>query len=579
MSEVFKTNYDSAERSVVARRLESLMGTRVSVHCDSSVLIDNEDMEKESYVMYPKGNVEKFSNRGNHMGDTLAQLQVLEEGSGGFGRVLDFGSGVRRRYCDRFNMVSHVDLHQRNGKCECGAENRTFFDCMVADYDTFLAVNSMQNNSERDQRKMFGDLKLGMKRVVIVQPKKLNSDEWDVRAAFLETFAYGTVSEYLYGTVFFYDPVWEDTKPREIAGNVDEVDVNRFGEPRGRKEENLRSVVLMGVEDRHPIVVRHADGRAVDFLVAGHIKYGETPMQALLREASEEMIDPIEGIEFVGVIVPLYTEWEVFVYYTKRVRREDGSFVRPERSRGYAVKMEYGMFPRNMMPRSIMLCVNAGIVDFDADKLHVAYLKKKEENKKRWALLDKERLSEYFSVHQNMGQPVVHLAHGVASGDMIKVEGPRIAVHKPPLVSLYSAGRQVGTARRMNDGLYEANVSGDVSRVRVWCNSKVEPIIMPVTEQCANVLSGILTWNSEEIFNYLVSQGGEICLSDMISKGCRVQGDCVEINYDRGKEYPATEKMKFQLDPTAVGGEKKLNQVRKETKKEKVRKRKLNNFV
>jgi len=513
------------------------------------------------------------------MGDTLAQLQVLEESAGGFGRVLDFGSGIKRRYCDRFDVVSHVDLHQRNGKCECGAENRTFFDCMVVDYDTFLAVNSMQNNSERDQRKMFGDLKLGMKRVVVVQPKILNSDEWDVRAAFLETFAYGTVNEYLYGTVFFYDPVWEDTKPREVAGKVDEVDVNRFGEPRDRKENNLRSVVLMGVEDRHPIVIRHADGRAVDFLVAGHIKYGETPMQALMRETSEEMIDPIGGIEFVGVIVPLYTEWEVFVYYTKQVRREDGSFVRPERSRGYAVKMEYGMFPRNMMPRSIMLCVNAGIVDFDADKLHVAYLKKKEANKKRWATLDKERLSEYFDVHLNAGQPVVHLAHGVASGDIIKVEGPRIAVHKPLSVWLYSAGRQVGSAKRMIDGLYEATVTGDVSRDRVWCNSKDEPIIMPVTEQCAKVLSGLLTWNSEEIFNYLASHGGEISLSDMINEGCRVLGDCVEIKYDRGKEYPATEKPKFKMDVIAVGGEKKLNQIKKEKKKEKVRKRKLNNFV
>jgi len=442
-----------------------------------------------------------------------------------------------------------------------------------------LAVNSMQNNSERDQRKIFGDLKLGMKRVVVVQPKILNSDEWDVRAAFLETFAYGTVSEYLYGTLFCYDPVWEDVKPRSIADKVEEVNVNRFGEPRGREEDNLRSVVLMGVEGRHPIVIRHADGRAVDFLVAGHIKYGETPMQALLRETSEEMIDPIGGIEFLGVIVPQYTEWEVFVYYTRQVRREDGSFVRPERSRGYAVRMEYGMFPRNMMPRSIMLCVNAGIVDFDADKLHVAYLKKKEENKKRWALLDKERLSEYFSVHQNMGQPVVHLAYGVASGDKIKVEGPRIAVHKPFMVGLYSAGKQVGTARRMENGLYEANVDGDVSKVRVWCNSKEEPIIMPVTEQCANVLSGILTWNSEEIFSYLASRGGEIILSDMISKGCRVLGDCVEINYDRGKEYPATVKKKFQRDTNAVGGEKKLNQVRREIKKEKACKRKLNNFV
>jgi len=341
----------------------------------------------------------------------------------------------------------------------------------------------------------------------------------------------------------------------------------------------LRSVVLMGVEDRHPIVVRHADGRAVDFLVAGHIKYGETPMQALLREMSEELIDPIGGLEFVGVIVPLYTEWEVFVYYTKNVRRDDGSFVRPERSRGYVVRMEYGMFPRNMMPRSIMLCVNAGILDFDADRLHIAYLKKKEENKQRWTLLDKERLSEEFNVHLNVGQPVVHLAHGVATGDLIKVEGPRIVLHKPPLVGLYSAGRQVGTAKRVKEGLYEARVDGDVSRDRVWCNSKFEPIILPVTEQCANVLSGILTWNSEEIFSYLASRGGEIQLSDMISKGCRVLGDCVEINYDRGKEYPVTGKVKFQKDSPAIGGEKKLIHIKRETKKERVRKRRLNNFV
>jgi len=65
----------------------------------------------------------------------------------------------------------------------------------------------------------------------------------------------------------------------------------------------------------------------------------------------------------------------------------------------------------------------------------------------------------------------------------------------------------------------------------------------------------------------------------MISKGCQVLGECVEINYDRGKEYPATGKVKFNMDGPAVGGEKKLNRIKKETKKESVRKRKLNNFV
>jgi ADP-ribose pyrophosphatase YjhB (NUDIX family) len=277
----------------------------------------------------------------------------------------------------------------------------------------------------------------------------------------------------------------------------------------------------MASDNRKPLVVLHSDGNAVDFLVAGHIKYGETPEQALLREMKEEMIDQIETYHFVGIVEPLADEWQVFVYHTYNVWRSDNDYVRPERSRGCVVRLENTMYTRTTIPRVLLMCVMAGLTDYDANILHVANLKKQCRNKQRWTALGKEKLSEYFRYHVNSGNPVVVLGEEVNDGDFIKCHGPRIDFRKPSRVGLFSGGTKVGEGTHVQDNIYKAAIVGQQYTTRIWCGREDEELVMPVTRQCAKYLTQYFKWTEERIFDYLILCEGVVHVSDLHRMGCR----------------------------------------------------------
>jgi ADP-ribose pyrophosphatase YjhB (NUDIX family) len=561
----------TADRGAVIRRKYANEGSIITAHWDTGIVLDDDHVQEDVLVMYPSGHIENIRTVKNHMEDTLRQLSIIADGVGGFGRVLDFGSGVKRPYCREFNITSHVDHHQKNGECDCGAKNRTVLDDVIPEYDTMLCINSMQNNSSADQSKMFSKVAEIGRRLVIVQPKELNHDETDVRVEFIKHFPVGLVFNYQYGLIFVHDPQSEKGHLDSVAEITEEMNISKYGVLSTREGNNLRSVVLMASDGRTPLVVCHKDNRAVDFLVAGHIKYGETPEQALKREMKEEMIDQIAEWRFVGVVEPQADEWQVFVYHTNNILRESGSYVRPERSRGYVVRLENSMYARMTIPRVVLMCVNAGLIDYDANLLHVSNLKKQNKNRRRWNQLGKEKLSESYRCHVNSGTPIVCLGSQVKDGDVIKCCGPRIDINPPKKVGLYSGGTKVGEGVQIQDDLYTATLTSNRYETRIWCGRDNEKLTLPVTRQCARYMTDYVDWSEDRIYDFLLLTEGSVKISDLSEMGFKDSVQLVSGEQDqRMRMRPEPVKLRFKHDQKMSGGVKVLKQVVYE---EKVKKR------
>jgi len=73
------------------------------------------------------------------------------------------------------------------------------------------------------------------------------------------------------------------------------------------------------------------DGSVCDFLVAGHITFGETPYQTAVREWKEEMLTPLPNLEYYGILHPPVSIAKAYVFV---VRTENFNF-KCIPSRGY----------------------------------------------------------------------------------------------------------------------------------------------------------------------------------------------------------------------------------------------------
>jgi len=67
-------------------------------------------------------------------------------------------------------------------------------------------------------------------------------------------------------------------------------------------------------EENHVLVVDSGDGGPCDFLVAGHISYGEVPLDAAVREWREEMVSIAPKLEYYGMLHPPISCAKAYVF-------------------------------------------------------------------------------------------------------------------------------------------------------------------------------------------------------------------------------------------------------------------------
>jgi len=229
---------------------------------------------------------------------------------GDLGKVVDFGAGYKRPYCTKLNVIEHVEWTSKREKCICGCEVTPF--CtpfyMHKDLNTFLAINSLQNNSYSFVQRLLAQVKSYDLDFVIVQPLNLNKDEFDVSHVICSLFA-GVEMAILPGEsmqVFSYISSRVRAN-RELASKVEiETCVSSSGLPISRDEKGCKQSVLIFAltDDNDLLIVESNNGGPVDFIAAGHVTYGETPLESAKREWREEMITPTPFLEYYGMIRP-----------------------------------------------------------------------------------------------------------------------------------------------------------------------------------------------------------------------------------------------------------------------------------
>jgi len=227
---------------------------------------------------------------------------------GDLGPVVDFGSGFRRKYCDSINVVEHVEWRSSRMKCTCG--------CGIVPYatpfyahkvlKTFLAINSLQNNSYSFIQRMLAQVLMYNLDFVIIQPV-LNDDEFDCSHLILSMFAGVKVQQLDMGqTAYIYQKTIVQIEMAVAGLKESETCVGIDGSPVARDStETKQSILIIALTSQHELlVVDSGDNGPVDFLVAGHVTFGETPLETAVREWKEEMVTGVPVLHYYGMLRP-----------------------------------------------------------------------------------------------------------------------------------------------------------------------------------------------------------------------------------------------------------------------------------
>jgi len=239
---------------------------------------------------------------------------------GDLGPVVDFGAGYKRPYCTKLNVIEHVEWQSGRTKCFCGCEVTPYATPFYfhKQLKTFLAINSLQNNSYSFIQRILAQIVVYELDFVIVQPMNLKADEFDCSHLICSMFAGVEVALLPGGSMTVYSYIRarvhkriEDAKAREV-----ETCVTMEGLPILRDEKGPKqSVLVFALTDANDLLVVEADnGGPVDFIAAGHVTYGETPMEAARREWQEEMLTPVPVLEHYGMVKPPISVAKAYVF-------------------------------------------------------------------------------------------------------------------------------------------------------------------------------------------------------------------------------------------------------------------------
>jgi len=234
------------------------------------------------------------------------------------GKTVDFGSGVRRRYCDQIDIVEHVEWKSVRTECTCGCATTPYATPFYKhkELNSFIAINSLQNNSYSFIQRLLAQVKIYELNFVIVQPTKLGADEFDATHLIHQMFSgvrTAVLSDSMFGLSYFPNVVQYNV---EVAKTKSvEVCVSDCGVPIDRDAPGLKqSVLVFCFNSQNEILVVEQDKGPVDFICAGHVTYGETHFETAQREWAEEMVSPCPFLDYYGYVSPPVSVAKAYVY-------------------------------------------------------------------------------------------------------------------------------------------------------------------------------------------------------------------------------------------------------------------------
>jgi len=397
--EICEIDCDLIEKSYVHRFKNLKVDDDIESYIDYVDQVDNsvyDYSESTGVVIIPD------SYAGDDRYDEFDEILRLELTDTCLGRCVDFGAGIRRRHCEYQTCVEHVESQLTASKCPCGANIVTYMTYDAASrVETFMAINSLQNNPERYQRNLLNLIKQKNWNFLISVPNTLGFCEYDSGDIIMQLFPEVRIKQYpmcrfyryfketidfvhkrevlvssvgdpVYTSIpgygvfvsglpidldeFEFGQVFENFGPvskvsivkdkdsdvskgfgfvtmsiyegadsaikalngSEVFGRKIKVDRDRDRQfdVDGRRNGSYRYVACV-VANGNSIFAVRTDQGPLDFVAAGHIRYGEKPLVAMRREWSEEVMTPIPDFKLLGRVDSLNNRDITFVYFAE----------------------------------------------------------------------------------------------------------------------------------------------------------------------------------------------------------------------------------------------------------------------
>jgi hypothetical protein len=263
----------------------------LSVEYDVGPIFDY--VESSGRVTFPDNFVHRAED------DPFDKILFKELSKVNLGRCVDFGSGTRRKHCVHQICVEHVEQRLTLSKCICGARivpHMTNFDS--EDVDTVLAINSLQNNTANYQLKFLNKIKMMGWKLLICVPNVLNDIECDPGDILFQLFP--TIEFTQYEMCRFYRFVPSKLIPVRKGEILVMLDGRIYDEQslHQRRDGSYRFVACIAFKNNQVFGAALGLGK-LDFVAAGHLRYGETPIVGMKREW-QEMISPIPNFILLG---------------------------------------------------------------------------------------------------------------------------------------------------------------------------------------------------------------------------------------------------------------------------------------
>jgi len=304
--------------------------------------------ESTGVVVYPECYKSSDADAGFDfdLGTELTQAKL--------GRCVDFGCGIRRKHCYYQKCVEHVEVKRTLALCSCGSNIvPRMSDFQSSEIDTFIAINSLQNNPLDFQEKMLGKIKSRGWGFLISVPVKLGFKEYDTGEIIFQLFPEVVVTQYK--TVRFYRYV----RPTVEYVGENEIVVTAAGNFSEQRRNGSYRFVACVVVFENEIYGVDIDKGPLDFPAAGHLRYGETVMAGMRREWLEEMISPLPEFQLLGRVDSLNNKDLTFIFLTE----VDSPVCIPSRGRIVKLNLNYRLRHQFQMALEIMKPLRKWSVD------------------------------------------------------------------------------------------------------------------------------------------------------------------------------------------------------------------------
>jgi len=393
------------------------------------------------------------------------EIECCRQSGLGFGRVLDVSAQEGPKICEGVKIHEHVDAQASQGVCECGAIISAQVGDKIQQYDTLISYCGFQTYQRGEQREMLVDAMRLRKNVLIVQGP-LNPGDVDVSVEI--NFNIPKVKMVVVGSfsLWHYDHRCAQQEQEWINLQRQPAFKTVYGEPGWEESDDLKRVVLVGINSQKCIGIVDTSKDVERCLVDVAIKYEETIPEALTRGLLAIGCGDL-SYNFLGVTHAREGESQLFVYGSYDDRINQRRYVKFDRHTTYVGKINGSRSKTGHLMKVLNLLVQMKLLNYSLSKInqHMVYA---------YRLGDKgieERFyADEWKYHENVGRISVHMVEKVSENDVIRCRGKLVQRYKPKKINLRSGNQVIGKAYWLEDNLYTVGLVYEKQYEKKWCN-------------------------------------------------------------------------------------------------------------